>query len=381
VNRFLSCSTLIDHNDSSPIELANSDGLTTLIVLISDFDYELPEELIAQHPAPERDASRMLVLDRARGTWRDSQFCELPSELSAGDTLVVNNTRVFPARLAGRREPSGGQVELLLIEEREPLVWEALARPARRLARGQQVSFGDGRLRAEVVAEHDDGRRTVRFACAGDFDALVEEFGRMPLPPYIKRERLEEDAQQLGEDRERYQTIYAATRGAIAAPTAGLHFTPRVFETLRARGVSVAEITLHVGYGTFAPVRVEDLSTHAVEPERFEITDEAARAINAARARGGRVVAVGTTSVRALEAAADERGDVRAGRSLARLTITPGYEFRVVGALVTNFHLPRSSLLVLVASFAGRDLVLAAYRHAVGARYRFYSYGDCMLIV
>lgn len=349
-------------------------------MLISDFDYELPEELIAQHPAPQRDASRLLVMDRARATWRDGQFSELPAELSAGDLLVVNNTRVFPARLAGRREPSGGQVELLLIEEREPLVWDALARPARRLARGQELSFGDGRLRAEVLQEHDDGRRTVRFACDGDFDALLEEFGRMPLPPYIKRDRLEEDAQQRTQDRERYQTVYAASRGAIAAPTAGLHFTPRIFAELRARGVTVAEITLHVGYGTFAPVRVEDLSGHSVEPERFEIGVPAASAINAARERGGRIVAVGTTSVRALESAGDESGSVRAGRGLARLTITPGYKFKTVGALITNFHLPRSSLLVLVASFAGRDQTLAAYRHAVRARYRFYSYGDCMLI-
>jgi S-adenosylmethionine:tRNA ribosyltransferase-isomerase len=351
-----------------------------ITVLISDFDYELPEALIAQHPAPERDASRMLVLDRARAAWRDGQFSELPSELLAGDLLVVNNTRVFPARLAGRREPSGGSVELLLIEEREPLIWEALARPARRLMRGQRVSFGDGRLRAEVTGEHDDGRRTVRFECEGDFDTLVEEFGQMPLPPYIKRERLEDDGATRGEDRERYQTVYAAPRGAIAAPTAGLHFTPRVFDELRARGVHVAEITLHVGYGTFAPVRADDLSGHSVEPERFEISEETAHEINAACAEGRRIVAVGTTSVRALEAAADAKGRVRAGRDLARLTITPGYEFRVVDAMLTNFHLPRSSLLVLVASFAGRDLVLAAYRHAVAARYRFYSYGDCMLI-
>lgn len=350
-------------------------------MFISDFDFQLPEELIAQRPLAERDASRMLVLDRSSQSWRDQQFSDLPSELSAGDLLVVNNTRVFPARLAGRREPSGGQVELLLIEEREPLVWEALARPARRLARGQLISFGDGRLRAEVIDEREDGRRTVRFACEGDdFFALVEELGRMPLPPYIKRERLEEDDASGEEDRERYQTAYAASRGAIAAPTAGLHFTPRVFELLRARGVTIAEITLHVGYGTFAPVRAEDLSGHAVEPERFEIGDEAACAINEAREGGRRVVAVGTTTVRTLESAADERGRVRAGRGLARLTVTPGYEFKIVGALVTNFHLPRSSLLVLVAAFAGRGLTLAAYRHAVAARYRFYSYGDCMLI-
>jgi S-adenosylmethionine:tRNA ribosyltransferase-isomerase len=350
-------------------------------VLISDFDYELPEELIAQSPATERDASRMLVVERTRSSWRDAQFSDLPSELRAGDLLVVNNTRVFPARLEGKREPSGGAVELLLIEEREPFVWEALARPARRLGRGQALTFGEGRLRAEVLAEHADGRRTVRFSCAGDFDALVEELGRMPLPPYIKRARLEADKVRSAEDRERYQTVYAHARGAIAAPTAGLHFTPRVFAELQVRGISVAEITLHVGYGTFAPVRAEDLSTHAVEPERFEISDAAAREINAAREAGRRIVAVGTTSVRALESAAEAGGFVRAGRGLARLTIMPGYEFKIVGALVTNFHLPRSSLLLLVSAFAGRDLVLAAYRHAVAARYRFYSYGDCMLVV
>jgi S-adenosylmethionine:tRNA ribosyltransferase-isomerase len=350
-------------------------------VLISDFDFQLPEELIAQRPLAARDASRMLVLDRAAQSWRDAQFSDLPSELAAGDLLVVNNTRVFPARLAGRREPSGGQVELLLIEEREPLVWDALARPARRLSRGQLISFGDGRLRAEVIDEQGDGRRTVRFRCEGDeFFTLVEQLGRMPLPPYIKRGRLEEGDARGGEDRERYQTVYAASPGAIAAPTAGLHFTPRVFENLRARGVSVAEITLHVGYGTFAPVRAEDLSGHEVEPERFEIGEAAARAINEAREGGRRVVAVGTTSVRALESAAEGGGRVRAGRGLARVTVTPGYEFKIVGALVTNFHLPRSSLLVLVAAFAGRELTLAAYRHAVAARYRFYSYGDCMLI-
>jgi len=354
-------------------------------MLISEFDYELPEELIAQAPLAERDASRMLVLDRARATWRDGSFAELPAELREGDQLVVNNTRVFPARLVGRREPSGGQVELFLIEEREARVWDALARPARRLARGQQVSFGDGRLRAEIIDAGDDGRRTVRFDCAGDFDALLEEFGRVPLPPYIKR-ATETDAAEAtnarqAEDRERYQTIYAERRGAIAAPTAGLHFTPRTLEHLRARGVSVTEITLHVGYGTFAPVRASDLREHRVAAERYEITPEAAAALDEARARGARIVAVGTTTVRALESAADERtGRLAHGARSTALTITPGYKFKLVDALVTNFHLPRSSLLVLVASFAGRELTLAAYRHAVAARYRFYSYGDCMLI-
>jgi S-adenosylmethionine:tRNA ribosyltransferase-isomerase len=363
-------------------------------MLISEFDYELPEELIAQEPLAERDASRMLVLDRARMEWRDSSFAELPAELRAGDQLVVNNTRVFPARLAGQREPSGGRVELFLIEERAPCVWDALARPARRLARGQQISFGDGRLRAEIIDAGDEGRRTVRFDCAGDFNALLEEFGRVPLPPYIKRapamdatdvtdaaNASGETRARLEADRERYQTIYAARRGAIAAPTAGLHFTPRIIEHLRARGVSITEITLHVGYGTFAPVRASDLGQHTVAAEHYEITPEAAATLNEARAQRRRIVAVGTTTVRALESAAREgRGEITPGARSTTLTITPGYKFEIVDALVTNFHLPRSSLLVLVASFAGREFTLDAYRHAVAARYRFYSYGDCMLI-
>ena len=356
-------------------------------MLITDFDYELPEELIAQHPAGQRDAARMLVVERERESWRDGSFSELAAETRAGDVLVVNNTRVFPARLAGRREPSGGRVELMLLRQisahDEPPVWETLARPARRLSDGSRISFGDGRLRAEVVEAHEDGRRTVRFECDGDFHALLEEFGETPLPPYIKRAPEERDAaatEHRAEDRERYQTVYARERGAIAAPTAGLHFTPRVLDKLRACGVSVVETTLHVGYGTFAPVRVSDLSEHAVAPERYELSPDAAAAINDARAGGRRIIAVGTTTVRALESAADETGRVRAGAGWTGLTVTPGYKFRAVDALLTNFHLPRSSLLVLVATFTGRDLALRAYRHAVEARYRFYSYGDCMFI-
>jgi S-adenosylmethionine:tRNA ribosyltransferase-isomerase len=353
---------------------------------ISDFDYELPEELIAQQPLGRRDASRMLVVSRADGRWRDGSFAEFASEMREGDTVVVNNTRVFPARLVGRREPTGGRVELLLVRRREDAgvagdeVWEALARPARRLDDGARVTFGDGRLAAEVVSATSDGAgRVVRFHSDGDFRELLEEFGRMPLPPYIKRDS--EDLGAVAGDRERYQTVYAAAPGAIAAPTAGLHFTPRVFEELRARGVRVAEVTLHVGYGTFAPVRAEELGDHRVAEERFEISEAAAEEVNATRGRGGRVVAVGTTTVRALESAAAGDGRVRPGRGETGLTILPGYEFRVVDALLTNFHLPRSSLLVLVGAFAGRGLALDAYRHAVGARYRFYSYGDCMLIV
>jgi S-adenosylmethionine:tRNA ribosyltransferase-isomerase len=352
-------------------------------VRISDFDYELPEQLIAQHPLARRDASRMLVVNRAAASWRDGFFSEFPSELREGDTVVVNNTRVFPARLIGQREPTGGRVELLLIRRREDFgdgAWEVLARPARRLDVGARVDFGDGRLRAEILSVSEDGsRRVARFEAEGDFDALLEEFGRMPLPPYIKREA--EDLASRVEDRERYQTVYAAAPGAIAAPTAGLHFTPRVFDEMRARGVRLVEVTLHVGYGTFAPVRAEDLGEHRVAAESFEIDEAAAAEINRTRERGGRVVATGTTTVRALESATDEAGRILPGRGETGLTITPGYKFRAVDALLTNFHLPRSSLLVLVSAFAGRELVLAAYRHAVRSRYRFYSYGDCMLVV
>ena len=351
-------------------------------MLISEFDYELPEELIAQHPLERRDASRMLLLSRAEGSWRDSSFSEFASEMREGDCVVVNNTRVFPARLEGRREPTGGRVELLLVRRREDLggeTWEALARPARRLDAGARVTFGGGRLAASVLSATEDGaRRVVRFETGEDFAALLEEFGRMPLPPYIKRES--DDLATRDEDRERYQTVYAAASGAIAAPTAGLHFTTELFGRLRSRGVRVAELTLHVGYGTFAPVRAEDLSTHTVAAESFEIGAETADALNETRARGGRIVAVGTTTVRALESVAGEGGRIKAGRGETGLTITPGYRFRAVDAMLTNFHLPRSSLLVLVGAFAGRELALDAYRHAVAARYRFYSYGDCMLI-
>lgn len=347
-------------------------------MFISDFDYELPEELIAQHPLEQRDAARMLVLDRAEGGWRDRSFAEMASFVRAGDVVVVNNTRVFPARLVGTREPSGGRVELFMLREREAQVWEVLARPARRLHEGARVRFGDRRLRAEVIEILEGGRRAVRFESDAHFDDLLDELGQTPLPPYIKRPTA---GKTPAEDRERYQTVYARQRGAIAAPTAGLHFTPRVLDEIRARGARLVEITLHVGYGTFEPVRVDDLSEHTVEPERIEISKDAADIINDARSRGGRIFAIGTTTTRALESVGDESGQVRAGSRLAHLTITPGYRFRIVDALLTNFHLPRSSLLVLVATFAGRELALAAYRHAVKARYRFYSYGDCMLII
>ncbi|HBB95140.1 MAG TPA: tRNA preQ1(34) S-adenosylmethionine ribosyltransferase-isomerase QueA [Blastocatellia bacterium] len=343
---------------------------------ISDFDYHLPDDLIAQHPLLQRDASRMLILDRAAQSWRDSHFKNLPSQLSAGDVLVVNNTRVFPARLRGNRVPSGGSIELLLIRETAPKMWEALARPARRLRIDDEIEFAGGRLRARVTESRDNGIRVIKFDTDENLDDVIDRIGEPPLPPYIKS-----DGRQLSEDQSRYQTVYAASRGAIAAPTAGLHFTPSILEILESCGVRIAQITLHVGYGTFEPVRVRDVSEHQVAPERFSITETAAHFINEARLSGNKVVAVGTTTARALESAASPAGDVKAQSGQASLTIVPGYQFRVVDGLLTNFHLPQSSLLMLVSAFAKRELVLRAYEHAVKERYRFYSYGDCMLLI
>ena len=342
---------------------------------ISDFDYELPEELIAQEPPERRDAGRMLLVDRGSQTWHDSDFTSLPDYLRKNDVLVLNNTRVFPARLRGERVPSGGAVELLLLREIEPNLWETLAKPARRLQSGAQIAFGDGSSRAEVMGTGDGGTRLIKFEVKDDFDRLVDQLGETPLPPYIKREQGSTES-----DRERYQTIYADRRGAIAAPTAGLHFSPEVLAKVEARGVRVAQITLHVGYGTFEPVRVDEVSQHTVAAESFSVEEQAASLINQARHRGGRIVAVGTTTVRALESACGSNDEIAAGSGSTELTIVPGYRFRVTDALLTNFHLPRSSLLILVSAFAGRDLALAAYKHAVENRYRFYSYGDCMLI-
>src|ERR1700686_300286 len=343
---------------------------------ISAFDYELPPELIAQQPMAERDASRILVVDRANQTWSDSQFILLPEYLRATDALVLNNTRVFPARLAGERLASGGAVELLLIREIELDVWEVLARPARRLRKGARIVFGESRLQAEVIELLSNGVRRVKFESSELLDHVIDALGETPLPRYIKRETGTD-----GNDKERYQTVYASQRGAIAAPTAGLHFTPSVLQDIKGRGVTVAEVTLHVGYGTFEPVRVDDVDHHRVAPEWCSITPEAAAAINDARSPGGRIISVGTTTARALESfiTSDRRIEARSG--FADLTIVPGYKFRAVDALLTNFHLPRSSLLVLVSAFAGRDLIMDAYHHAVREGYRFYSYGDCMLIL
>ena len=332
--------------------------------------------MIAQQPLPERAASRLLVVDRATQTWTDSQFALLPEYLRPNDALVLNNTRVFPARLAGERTPSGGAVELLLIREVASNVWEALARPARRLRKGARIVFGESRLQAEVVELLSHGMRLVKFESTELLDHVIDALGETPLPPYIKRE-----TGAVANDKERYQTVYASQRGAIAAPTAGLHFTPSLLQDIKDRGVRVAEITLHVGYGTFEPVRVDDVSHHRVAPEWSSITNEAAEVINETRRSGGRIVSVGTTTTRSLESFITPDGRIEAGSGLADLTIVPGYKFRAVDSLLTNFHLPRSSLLMLVSAFAGRDLILGAYRHAVRDGYRFYSYGDCMLIL
>ena len=315
----------------------------------------------------------MLVLDRQTATWTDSGFREFPGFLRPNDVVVINNSRVIPARLSGHRAGTGGAVEIFLVREIETLIWEALVRPGGRLREGAQVVFSDGKLIAELLDEPGHELRRVRFHCDGPFADVLSELGSTPLPPYIKRS----DSRA---DRERYQTIYSKNPGAIAAPTAGLHFTDEVISAVRARA-SVAEVTLHVGYGTFEPVRVDDVDQHFVSSEHFAISPEAAETINRARAAKGRVIVVGTTTMRALESAANDQGRVEAMSGEASLTIKPGYRFRVADALLTNFHLPRSSLLVLVSAFAGRELVLDAYRHAVQARYRFYSYGDCMLIL
>jgi S-adenosylmethionine:tRNA ribosyltransferase-isomerase len=344
-------------------------------VHISDFDYELPADLIAQEPLEERDASRMLVLDRCEQVWTDSSFKNFTDYLRRNDVVVVNNSRVIPARLTGNREGSGGHVEIFLVREIDPNVWEALVRPGGRLKKGALAVFGEGKLIAEMLDEPGGELRRVRFECEGSFETVLAEIGSTPLPPYIKRPSGVSD-----EDRERYQTVYSKQRGAIAAPTAGLHFTPDVLAKVAATA-SLVEITLHVGYGTFEPVRVNEVADHSVSGEHFEISESAAQTINKARANGGRTIVIGTTTMRALESAATDDGRLAAGKDVATLTIKPGYRFCIADALLTNFHLPRSSLLILVSSFAGREFVLRAYQHAVEQRYRFYSYGDCMLIL
>jgi S-adenosylmethionine:tRNA ribosyltransferase-isomerase len=361
-------------------------------MLVEDFDYHLPPELIAQRPLEERDASRMMLVNRGERAFDDRAFRELPQLLASGDLLVFNNTRVFPARLLGRRRGAGaqkisphnpaakeflsGEMELFLGRREAEDVWWGLVHPGRKVRTGEVLTFGEGELEAEVMARGDYGLRQVRLkARAGSIDGAIDRLGHVPLPPYIRRA-------DEPHDRETYQTVYAKVRGAVAAPTAGFHFTERVLEQLRARGVETCEITLHVGLATFQPVRVGRVEDHRMGSEQYKISEAAADSINRALDEGRRIVAVGTTCVRTLETAARKHGGrVAPERGESDLFIYPGFEFRVVGALLTNFHLPKSTLLMLVSAFAGRELTLAAYQHAVQERYRFYSYGDCMLIV
>jgi len=361
-------------------------------MLVEEFDYHLPPELIAQQPLPSRDASRMMVLEREKGALRDQVFQDLPQVLEPGDLLVFNNTKVFPARLLGRRrglrsQPLGkrnpaareflrGEVELLLTRRESEDVWESLVHPGRKVGTGEVLLFGEGELEAQVIGRGDYGVRRVRLrARQGAVEDAIDRLGHVPLPPYIRRA-------DEAPDRENYQTIYAKVRGAVAAPTAGFHFTERVMEALRRRNIETCEITLHVGLGTFQPVRVERVEDHKMEAERFEISGPTALALTAALEQGRRVIAVGTTSLRTLEHVGHEHGGrIEPGQGETSLFVYPGFQFRVVRGLLTNFHLPKSTLLMLVCAWAGRDLTLRAYQHAIRERYRFYSYGDCMLVL
>ena len=336
----------------------------------SDFDYELPEELIAQTPLEHRDHSRLMTLDKYTGQVGHYHFYDLPGFLRKGDCLVLNNSRVLPARLIGHR-PTGGVCEVLLLRDRGDNVWECLVRPGKKLKPGAEVIFGEGELVAHVEAEIEDGKRLVRFVYEGIFLEVLEQLGRMPLPPYIKAEL---------QDNERYQTVYSKVVGSAAAPTAGLHFTPELLEKLRGMGVKICYVTLHVGLGTFRPVKADTIEEHEMHSEYCEISRETADIINETKRNGGRVICVGTTSCRTVESFANENGTVTARSGWTNIFIYPGYRFKSLDALVTNFHLPQSTLIMLVSALAGREKVLAAYEEAVKERYRFFSFGDAMFI-
>lgn len=337
----------------------------------SDFYYDLPKELIAQTPIEKRDESRLLTLDRRTGETEHHHFFELPQFLTPGDCLILNDSRVLPARLLGQRLPGGGACEVLLLIDRGEKVWECLVRPGRKMRPGTRLTFGNGELTAEVVDEVEGGNRLVRFDYDGIFLEVLERLGKMPLPPYIKEEL---------QDQERYQTVYSKVLGSAAAPTAGLHFTKELLEKIGSMGVSIGSVTLHVGLGTFRPVKEDEIEEHAMHREYCVIPQETADLINRTRAGGGRVVCVGTTSCRTLESWAAEDGTMKASAGWTGIYIYPGYRFKVMDALITNFHLPESTLIMLVSAFAGREKILSAYEEAVRERYRFFSFGDAMFI-
>lgn len=337
-----------------------------------DFYYELPEELIAQDPLEDRSSSRLLVLDRKSGAVSHHVFREITDYLSEGDCLVINDTKVIPARLIGSKIGTDAKIEVLLLKRKENNVWETLVKPGKKARPGAKISFGDGLLVGEVVDVVEEGNRLIRFSFEGIFEEILDQLGQMPLPPYITH--------QL-QDKNRYQTVYAKHTGSAAAPTAGLHFTPELLEEIRGRGIEIAKVTLHVGLGTFRPVKVDEITDHHMHSEFYQIDEEAAAKINRTKERGGRVICVGTTSCRTVESAADEHGTLQAKSGWTDIFIYPGYQFRVLDGLITNFHLPESTLIMLVSALAGRENVLAAYEEAVKERYRFFSFGDAMLVI
>ena len=337
-----------------------------------DFDFDLPEELIAQTPLKDRASSRLLVVNKETGDMEDKHFHDILDELQPGDALVMNNTRVLPARLYGEKPETGGHLEVLLLTNTEGDTWETLIKPAKRAKVGTEIQFGDGRLKAVVKEELEHGGRIIEFKYDGIFLEILESLGEMPLPPYIK-ERLD--------DPDRYQTVYAEENGSAAAPTAGLHFTIELLEEIKAKGVHLVYLTLHVGLGTFRPVSVDNIEEHHMHSEFYRLTEEAAKQLNEVRQAGGRIVAVGTTSIRTLETIGTKfNGEIQADSGWTDIFITPGYQFKVVEAFSTNFHLPKSTLVMLVSAFAGKDLTLAAYQHAIEEKYRFFSFGDAMFI-
>ena len=338
----------------------------------SDFYYDLPEELIAQDPLEDRTASRLLVLDRKTGAVKHKIFSDVIDYLNKGDCLVINNTRVIPARLIGEKEGTGGKVEVLLLKRRANDVWETLVKPGKKLKPGAKITFGDGRLRAEVLEVVEEGNRLVIFHYEGIFEEILDSLGEMPLPPYITHKL---------EDKEMYQTVYAKYDGSAAAPTAGLHFTKELLSKIEEKGIKIASITLHVGLGTFRPVKVDDVNNHHMHTEWYEVNAEAADIINETKRNGGRVICVGTTSCRTIESVADENGYMKAKTGETDIFIYPGYKFKVMDGLITNFHLPESTLVMLVSAFAGKENVLSAYETAVKEKYRFFSFGDAMILI